>query len=127
MLSLWLCCAARYRGVVYGWDRRCERSSAWAASNRVAPDQPFYFCLPDEGAGTAAWPSCPAVLFVWWSSTAVWCLCGSNPLLAAFGAVGVLWRMVVCSVPASVDHGLRTRKTWHAGLALRTGSTRMAT
>ena len=58
LLRLWLCCAARYRGVVYGWDRRCERSSAWAASNRVAPDQPFYFCLPDEGESIVAWPSC---------------------------------------------------------------------
>ncbi|KAK9841990.1 hypothetical protein WJX81_002951 [Elliptochloris bilobata] len=37
-----------FRAVVHGWDRKCERSAAWAASNQANPQQPFYYCLPDE-------------------------------------------------------------------------------
>lgn len=38
-----------YRGVVFGWDRECERDAEWAAAMGVAPRQPFYHVLPDEG------------------------------------------------------------------------------
>ncbi len=36
-------------GVVYGWDRECERDPAWAAAVHADPTQPFYHVLPDEG------------------------------------------------------------------------------
>ncbi|KAL6766563.1 hypothetical protein ACKKBG_A36535 [Auxenochlorella protothecoides x Auxenochlorella symbiontica] len=38
-----------YRGVVFGWDRECERDAEWAAAMGVRPRQPFYHVLPDEG------------------------------------------------------------------------------
>ncbi|CAL8460560.1 g89 [Coccomyxa elongata] len=37
-----------YKGVVYGWDRECERDPAWAAAVHADPTQPFYHVLPDE-------------------------------------------------------------------------------
>lgn len=37
-----------YRGVIYGWDRRCERDSEWAAQMGVDPSMPHYYVLPDE-------------------------------------------------------------------------------
>jgi hemimethylated DNA binding protein len=38
-------------GVVYGWDKQCERDPEWAAAVQADPDQPFYHVLPDEGEG----------------------------------------------------------------------------
>ena len=38
-----------HAGVVYGWDKECERDSDWAASVQADPNQPFYHVLPDEG------------------------------------------------------------------------------
>ncbi len=38
-----------YRGVIYGFDTRCERDAAWQAQMGVSnPDQPFYYVLPDS-------------------------------------------------------------------------------
>ena len=37
-----------YRGVIYGWDRRCGRDAEWAAQMSANPAQPFYYALPDE-------------------------------------------------------------------------------
>lgn len=38
-----------YRGVVFGWDRRCERDEEWMRQMNIRQgDQPFYQCLPDE-------------------------------------------------------------------------------
>jgi hemimethylated DNA binding protein len=37
-----------YKGVIYGWSRRCERDEEWARTMNVSADQPFYFVLPDE-------------------------------------------------------------------------------
>ena len=39
----------RYRAVVFGWDRRCRGSGSWVARNQANPEQPYYYCLPDEG------------------------------------------------------------------------------
>lgn len=39
----------RYRAVVFGWDRRCRGSGSWVAKNQANPEQPYYYCLPDEG------------------------------------------------------------------------------
>ena len=38
-----------HAGVVYGWDKECERDPEWAAAVQADPDQPFYHVLPDEG------------------------------------------------------------------------------
>ena len=40
---------ARHVGVVYGWDKDCERDPDWAAAVQADPNQPFYHVLPDEG------------------------------------------------------------------------------
>lgn len=37
-----------YRGVIYGWDRSCERDLNWTEKFNVDADQPFYWVLPDE-------------------------------------------------------------------------------
>lgn len=37
-----------YRGVVYGWDRRCERDEDWVQAMGVDPSLPHYYVLPDE-------------------------------------------------------------------------------
>lgn len=38
-----------YRGVIYGYDVRCERDAAWQSKMGVTnPDQPFYYVLPDS-------------------------------------------------------------------------------
>ena len=37
-----------YRGVVYGWDRKCERDPDWVAAMGVDGSLPFYYALPDE-------------------------------------------------------------------------------
>jgi hemimethylated DNA binding protein len=38
-----------YRGVVYGWDRECQRDADWLkAMNVQNPQQPFFYVLPDE-------------------------------------------------------------------------------
>lgn len=38
-----------YRGVIYGYDVRCERDAAWQAQMGVTnPEQPFYYVLPDS-------------------------------------------------------------------------------
>ena len=42
-----LCTA--HAGVVYGWDKECERDPEWAAAVQADPNQPFYHVLPDEG------------------------------------------------------------------------------
>lgn len=39
----------RYRAVVFGWDRRCRGSGSWVAKHQANPEQPYYYCLPDEG------------------------------------------------------------------------------
>jgi hemimethylated DNA binding protein len=36
-----------YRGVIYGWDRRCQRDDAWMKEMQ-ASDVPHYSVLPDE-------------------------------------------------------------------------------
>ena len=38
-----------HAGVVYGWDKECERDPDWAAAVQADPNQPFYHVLPDEG------------------------------------------------------------------------------
>ncbi|KAL4443743.1 hypothetical protein ABPG75_011480 [Micractinium tetrahymenae] len=39
-----------YRGVVFGWDRSCERDAEWQRQMSIRDgSQPFYHCLPDEG------------------------------------------------------------------------------
>ncbi len=39
-----------YRGVVFGWDRSCERDAEWQRQMNIRDgSQPFYHCLPDEG------------------------------------------------------------------------------
>lgn len=37
-----------YKGVIYGWDRQCDRPPDWAEQMKVKHDQPFYSVLPDE-------------------------------------------------------------------------------
>ena len=38
-----------YRGVIYGYDIRCERDAAWQAQMGITnPNQPFYHVLPDS-------------------------------------------------------------------------------
>jgi hemimethylated DNA binding protein len=37
-----------YKGVVYGWDRVCDRDDDWVAAMHTRGDQPFYHVLPDE-------------------------------------------------------------------------------
>lgn len=37
-----------YRGVIYGWDRHCERDEDWIAQMRTDPSLPHYYVLPDE-------------------------------------------------------------------------------
>ncbi|KAK9836712.1 hypothetical protein WJX74_006537 [Apatococcus lobatus] len=37
-----------YKGVIYGWDRSCERDQSWNDKFNVDPNQPFYCVLPDE-------------------------------------------------------------------------------
>jgi len=37
-----------YRGVIYGWDRRCMRDEIWINEMNANPDVPFYYVLPDE-------------------------------------------------------------------------------
>ena len=37
-----------YKGVIYGWERTCEREQAWNDTVGVDPNQPFYEVLPDE-------------------------------------------------------------------------------
>lgn len=38
-----------YKGVIYGFDRRCERDAEWIAQMGVKDAEvPFYFALPDE-------------------------------------------------------------------------------
>ena len=36
------------RGVIYGWDRNCQRDIEWARQVEVEHGQPFYRILPDE-------------------------------------------------------------------------------
>ena len=37
-----------YRGVIYGFDARCDRDAEWQAQMGVTnPEQPFYYVLPD--------------------------------------------------------------------------------
>ncbi|KAL3131480.1 hypothetical protein ABBQ38_007787 [Trebouxia sp. C0009 RCD-2024] len=37
-----------YKGVIYAWDRVCDRPPQWAQEMQVNHDQPFYGVLPDE-------------------------------------------------------------------------------
>lgn len=38
-----------YKGVIYGFDSRCERDEAWIQQMGVMnPERPFYYALPDE-------------------------------------------------------------------------------
>ena len=37
-----------YRGVIYGWDRSCDRDLSWTEKLNVDANQPFYWVLPDE-------------------------------------------------------------------------------
>ena len=37
-----------YKGVIYGWDRSCQREPSWNVRMEVDPNQPFYSVLPDE-------------------------------------------------------------------------------
>eukprot|EP00884_Botryococcus_braunii_P013811 jgi/Botrbrau1/22430/Bobra.0091s0032.1 len=37
-----------YTGVIYGWDKTCDRNNGWANELNLEPNQPFYNCLPDE-------------------------------------------------------------------------------
>ncbi|DBA98893.1 TPA: hypothetical protein ACH3X1_014642 [Trebouxia sp. C0004] len=37
-----------YKGVIYAWDKQCDRPEAWAKEVQVKHKQPFYSVLPDE-------------------------------------------------------------------------------
>jgi F-box protein 21 len=43
----------KYKGVIFGWDRQCERSDDWIRMHKIhklpsGRSQPFYHVLPDQ-------------------------------------------------------------------------------
>lgn len=37
-----------YKGVIYGWDRTCQRDAQWIQQMQANPNTPHYLVLPDE-------------------------------------------------------------------------------
>lgn len=37
-----------YRGVIYGWDRKCQRDRQWIEQMQADAESPHYMALPDE-------------------------------------------------------------------------------